>query len=405
MSVYLSDVFSGVAMKYLSDVEANPKTSNQHELNGVQALKRVFGGGARERFRTRFLWFGPDGESLASDGHITWYDSRSDHPTRSEYRLYFSDSDISRRMRSGDAIFAARKTDGNALVVVTPTNGTAYRQLVWLFGIDADGGGKLQVVDLSRVPRSEVGFAARLIIEELGLEVDDDGDDYFEELEARFGNTFPPTAAFSEFARSTVRDVSVLDDPDRALVKWLEREEILFRKLEHGIVADRLRVGFDGQDGPNVDLFLSFSLSVQNRRKARAGQALEHHLGEIFRAHQLRFDRGARTENQSRPDFLFPGATEYHDASFPTCRLSMLGAKSTCKDRWRQVLSEAARILNKHLLTLEPGISLSQTNEMRANNLQLVLPAELHETYLPEQRASLMDLSGFIALAREREGR
>ena len=405
MSVYLSDVFSGVAMKYLSAVEANPEKSNQREFNGVQALKRVFGEGAKKEVHTRFVWFGPDGESLACDGHISWYDSRGKHVKRSEHRLYFSPTDVSRRMRAGDALFVARKTDGTALVVVTPTDETAYRQLVWLFGIDADGGGKLQVVDLSRVPPSEVGFAARFIIEELGLEVGDGGEDYFEEPTERFGNTFPTTAAFSEFARSTVRDVSVLDEPDRALVRWLEREEILFRKLEHGIVADRLRAGFDGDDGPNVDLFLSFSLSVQNRRKARAGQALEHHLGEIFKIHEVKFERGARTENQSRPDFLFPGSAEYHDAGFPTHRLSMLGAKSTCKDRWRQVLSEAARIRNKHLLTLEPGISLSQTNEMRSNNLQLVLPAELHETYLPQQRSSLMDLSGFIALAREREGR
>ena len=59
----------------------------------------------------------------------------------------------------------------------------------------------------------------------------------------------------------------------------------------------------------------------------------------------------------------------------------MLGAKSTCKDRWRQVLSEAQRIPNKHLLTLEPGISENQTDEMQAKRLQLILPAQLHATY------------------------
>ncbi len=55
----------------------------------------------------------------------------------------------------------------------------------------------------------------------------------------------------------------------------------------------------------------------------------------------------------------------------------MLGVKSTCKDRWRQVLSEAARIPDKCLLTVEPGISENQTNEMQANRLQLVLPGEV----------------------------
>ena len=43
----------------------------------------------------------------------------------------------------------------------------------------------------------------------------------------------------------------------------------------------------------------------------------------------------------------------------------MLAAKTSCKDRWRQVLAEADRIRTKHLLTLEPAISKIQTAEMR----------------------------------------
>ena len=64
----------------------------------------------------------------------------------------------------------------------------------------------------------------------------------------------------------------------------------------------------------------------------------------------------------------------------------MLGAKSTLKDRWRQVLSEAERIDNKHLLTLEPGISENQTSEMQVKQLQLVLPRKLHESFRPAQQ-------------------
>ena len=81
----------------------------------------------------------------------------------------------------------------------------------------------------------------------------------------------------------------------------------------------------------------------------------------------------------------------------------MLGVKSTCKDRWRQVLAEADRINHKHLLTLETSISGHQTDEMQAKNLQLVLPRGLHETYTPVQQAWLMDISSFTALVRERQ--
>ncbi len=104
--------------------------------------------------------------------------------------------------------------------------------------------------------------------------------------------------------------------------------------------------------------------------QGRAGQSLELHLEALFSAHGIRFARGAETENRNKPDFLFPGAAEYHDETFPVARLTMLGAKSTLKDRWRQVLSEARRIEHKHLVTLEPGISEAQTNQMQAEKLQ-----------------------------------
>lgn len=93
----------------------------------------------------------------------------------------------------------------------------------------------------------------------------------------------------------------------------------------------------------------------------------------------------------------------YHNPAFDPLRLTMLCVKSTCKDRWRQVLAEADRIDRKHLLTLEASISRHQTDEMQAKNLQLVLPRGLHETYTPVQQAWLMDISSFVILVRERQ--
>ncbi len=83
--------------------------------------------------------------------------------------------------------------------------------------------------------------------------------------------------------------------------------------------------------------------------------------------------------------------------------LLMLGVKTTCKDRWRQVLSEAAKIPSKHLLTLEPGISSNQTDEMQASSLQLVIPASIHETYTPSQQGWLMNVAEFIELVRNKQ--
>jgi hypothetical protein len=185
---------------------------------------------------------------------------------------------------------------------------------------------------------------------------------------------------------------------------WIEREEVLFRTLERHLISERIAQGFRGQDDTiDVDGFISFSLSVQNRRKSRVGLALENHLETIFTAHQLRFSRTAITENRAKPDFLFPSANEYHDLGFSSDRLTMLGVKSSCKDRWRQVLAEADRIKEKHLMTLESAISTQQTDEMLAKQLRLVLPTKLHSTYTAQQRERLISLADFTAMIRERQ--
>ena len=143
--------------------------------------------------------------------------------------------------------------------------------------------------------------------------------------------------------------------------------------------------------GVDVDGFMKFSLSVQNRRKSRMGRSLENHLEAVFQACNLAYARGVVTENNQKPDFLFPSAEAY--CSAPETGLSclaMLGAKSTCKDRWRQVLTEAAKIPRKHLLTLEPGISEPQTHQMEGNypfNLTRLLPSGTPQT--PSRRESI----------------
>lgn len=145
------------------------------------------------------------------------------------------------------------------------------------------------------------------------------------------------------------------------------------------------------------------SLTVQNRRKSRMGQALQHHLAEVFTRQGLQFKAQARTEAGNKPDFIFPGEAAYQDPVFDASLLVMLGVKSSAKDRWRQILPEAARIPHKHLCTLQPGISENQTEQMLHERVQLVIPASIQPTYSPHQRTRLLDLSGFVGLVREKQ--
>jgi hypothetical protein len=59
----------------------------------------------------------------------------------------------------------------------------------------------------------------------------------------------------------------------------------------------------------------------------------------------------------------------------------MIGLKTTCKDRWRQVTQEAQRIPQKHILTLQNGISPNQLIQMRQAKVTLIVPKSLQKLY------------------------
>ena len=67
------------------------------------------------------------------------------------------------------------------------------------------------------------------------------------------------------------------------------------------------------------------------------------------------------------------------------------------------MLSEASRIQHKHLVTLEPGITENQTDEMKAKYLQLVVPTAIHETYKTSQQDWLVSVSDFVELVQKRQ--
>jgi len=70
--------------------------------------------------------------------------------------------------------------------------------------------------------------------------------------------------------------------------------------------------------------------------------------------------------------------------------------KTTCRDRWRQILNEADRIRVKHLLTLQEGISENQFREMTESGVRLVVPTGLHDAYSEAVRPHLLSLESFI---------
>lgn len=402
---YLSQYFEGVAAKHLSAVEADETRSNQHEYNTTKKMLAFIGKPAEKtQFPTRFIYLSDDDpDPIIEDAFLTLYDSRKDQPHRSaEYRFYFPTTTVSMNAAEGDLLVIAKCKDGGLLVVIAEGGSSTAQQLEWLFGFTDLAHPGFSVKSELETDQDRVGFAARVILEQIGIEAQEEAPNFLDQMLERFGGGFPKTIEFSAYARSTLRDVSAMDAPDAALLAWLEREEILFRTLEKHLLGEKLRgLTRAGVDDPEP--FLKLMQSALQRRKSRAGSALENHLELVFTAHGVTYTRTGVTENRLKPDFIFPGISHYQDKNFPPARLTMLASKSTCKDRWRQILNEAARTPMKHLITLEPSISVNQTTEMQAENVQLVIPAPIHDTYTSAQRAWLMDVENFLSLVRERQ--
>jgi hypothetical protein len=390
----LRSFIKGIAVKYLSAVDATPTSSNQHEI-GSNKFSAILGepGASKVPFDATFLFFNSESdEPERSQGLVTWYDTRLAQKNRSsEYRLYYRKNSVTEQFREGDFCLVGMQTSGSLLIVIARPDSPEEYRLRHLFSLDTPD--KHWQVE-SAIKDARITLATRQILEALGIEPPIEPTIDIDLLLAKYDKKFPTTKEFSALARKCLpRTVSPIDDPDDALEAWMEHEEMLFRALERSIVQERLHVPFT-----EVDEFISFSLSVQNRRKSRVGHALENHLSAVFDSNSIRYERGVRTENNSKPDFLFPGANQYHDPAIGSPPLRMLGAKTSCKDRWRQVLTEAAKIPEKHLFTLETALSQNQLNEMFSHSLCLVSTPTVLATYSNAGSGFAINLREFIAV-------
>jgi len=299
--------------------------------------------------------------------------------------VYYQGNAVTEVMSAGDTLILARRQNQNQLVFIVASPGsTSEKQLLWLFGLQRPKD-KFSLASTDGWSE-DIGFAGRLVLDELGIEPEVSDVDRLDEIISEFKGEFPSTKVFSELARKTSEYVDPIQEPDIALETWLAHEEAVFRRLELQAVRERLVEGFVGEDDVDIEGFLSFSLSVQNKRKSRMGLSFEHHLEALFQQNDLRYSRHAITENGQKPDFVFPNIEYYRDAEIADKSLYMLGVKSTCKDRWRQVLPEAEKIKRKHLATIEPSISEKQTDQMELYNVQLVVPKSVASSYTSTQR-------------------
>jgi len=403
----LSQYLSGVAIKRLVsgelpyDMEKRRK-STQHEFNATKQMIQLFGAERIESKPTTYIYLSDSEEdSITEVGLFSFYNSREGKPRSPEYRIYYnSKNSVVGNANEGDLLVVAKTIDSKELFIIVEKNSTVEQQLLWLFSLHIEEV-DFQIKDLSK-EKSNLEFVQKYILDAIGVEIEEFNGDFLSEMLIRFNGVFPSMVVFSEYARSKQKEVDPIDDPDYAVLKWYEKEYELFKILENYLIKHRLNTGF-GKDGKDVDEFLKYSLSIHQRRKARSGVAFENHLKEIFIRQKLKFTPQPKI-GRAKPDFIFPGINFYNDKNFPIELLTMLGAKTTSKERWKQLIPES-KIIPKHFITLEPAISKNQTNDMIEKGIQLIVPKGILISYKPEQQNMILSFKSFIDLLKDKQTR
>ena len=185
--------------------------------------------------------------------------------------------------------------------------------------------------------------------------------------------------------------------PDGALLRWLAAEYQLFRQIERKLCLEEITRNFR-----EIDEFIGKASTILNRRKSRAGHSLEYHVGHLLKSEGVEFESQACIDGKIRPDILIPSKAAYEDQRFPDTSLMVVGLKTTCKDRWRQILSEGKRVKEKHLLTLQEAISANQLKEMKEANVTLIVPQPFHGGYDRKTGIDLLSVSDFINKIKSR---
>lgn len=336
---------------------------------------------------------GQKGENKEKTVQIKWQDDFTTEScmkyygqgTRNEYRI----------TRFGRGFPFLQDDNVGDLLVITKFTEEDYKGYVLSSDEDIDGffatfnlspDETNQLIDVAGIVKPDVKIALLL-----------------EEFVSKF-DSFPETRKMALGAREcynkaySISDSYMTTKPDELLLNWVDTEYRLFRFMEEKVYSDVISKPFG-----SVDAFVQAANEVLNRRKSRAGKSLEHHLADIFTKNKLVFEEQAVTEDNKKPDFLFPNGECYHNLEFPAEDLIVLGAKTTCKDRWRQVLTEADRVDVKYLFTLQQGISKNQLKEMHDSNLTLVVPKKYISSFPQEYQSDISDLSGFISMVKSKQ--
>lgn len=232
-------------------------------------------------------------------------------------------------------------------------------------------------------------------------------DGTFPALASRYG-AMPTTAELAAAARNRYLKENGLESLNPyAMAKPGDALRAISRGLEYEIFKDyqikarsidlaRMILGDDpGQaslekalravvlDFPKIDALL---LSAAQQRKSRAGYSFEHHIEAMLADGRVPFEKQVVLEAKKRPDFILPSRALYEDANRHRDEALVLSAKTTLRERWKQVGGEM-RNCDLYLATVDENIAGNAIMDMASQGIRLVVPESLKNSDTTEYKS------------------
>lgn len=138
-------------------------------------------------------------------------------------------------------------------------------------------------------------------------------------------------------------------------------------------------------------------LSASQQRKSRAGLSFEHHIEAMLKAGNIPFGKQVVIEAKKRPDFVLPSLSHLRKKFEGPARGLILSAKTTLRERWKQVEREMGDS-DLFLATVDESIAANAIEDMASMNIVLVVPESLKTSKDTEyvRHANVIDFATFF---------
>ncbi|MGU5781606.1 type II restriction endonuclease [Aeromonas caviae] len=127
-------------------------------------------------------------------------------------------------------------------------------------------------------------------------------------------------------------------------------------------------------------------LSAAQQRKSRAGYSFEHHIEMMMKDGGIPFDKQVVLEAKKRPDFILPSQVLYEDTTRTHTETLVLSAKTTLRERWKQVGGEI-RNCDLFLATVDENIAQNAIRDMKSQGISLVVPESLKNSNMTDYKS------------------